>query len=73
MTPDNLAYFWLGIRQNTSIQEFRYQKEKVAFAFDTLMAIEIELTFNQEINNTILPIVKDSFGRVITTLKLSGV
>ena len=41
MNPDNLGYIWLGIRQNTSIIGLEYQKEKVAFSFDILQAVEI--------------------------------
>ena len=36
MTPDNIGYMWLGLRQNTSITDFRFQRERVVFAFDTL-------------------------------------
>ena len=58
MNPDKLGYIWLGLLQNTSITDFEYQREKVVFAFDTLKAVENELTLNLEINNTILPIIK---------------
>ena len=36
MSVDNLGYLWLGLRENISIVELEYQREKVAFAFDTL-------------------------------------
>ena len=44
----------------------------MAFAFDTLQAVEIDLLLNQEINGTILPIVKKSLGKHLASLDLSG-
>ena len=36
MSVDNLGYMWLGLRENTSVMELEYQRERVAFAFSTL-------------------------------------
>ena len=36
MTPDSLGFLWLGLRENISLMELEFQREKVAFAFDTL-------------------------------------
>ena len=47
---DNLAFIWLGLRDNISVIEFEYQRENVVFALDTLQCVEIELILNQEIN-----------------------
>lgn len=50
MTADSLGYIWLGLRENISVIEILYQRENVAFAFDVLQCVEIDMTFNEEIN-----------------------
>ena len=72
MSVDNLGYMWLGLRENTSVMELEYQRERVAFAFSTLQAVEIDLILNQEINATILPIVEKQNEKHLSALDLSG-
>ena len=71
MTVDNLGYVWLGLRQNISLIELEFQREKVAFAFDTLQCVEIDLILNQEINEVILPRVEGSLVKNHPQLELN--
>ena len=73
MSVDNLGYIWLGLRQNISLVELEFQREKVAFAFDTMQCVEIDLILNQEINTMIKPKVEGAFmrGKPINSLDLS--
>ena len=52
---EDLTPIWLGLRDNISVCELEYQREKVVFAFDILQCVEIELILNQEICQTIFP------------------
>ena len=72
MSVDNLGIMWLALRQNTSVMGFEYQRERVAFAFQTLQLVEIELTLNREINEIIMPIVEKQNEKHLTTLDLNG-
>ena len=72
MSVDNLGYIWLGLRQNTSVMELEHQRERVAFAFTTLQAVEIELVLNQEINELIYPVVGQMNEKRPTALDLTG-
>ena len=46
MTVDNLGYIWLGLRENISVVEMEHQNQKLAFAPDYLVAVDIEMVLN---------------------------
>ena len=36
MSVDSLGYIWLGLRENISVMDIEFQREKIVFAFETM-------------------------------------
>ena len=46
MTPDDLAYIWLGLRENLRVTNIDYQTEKVFLFLDTIQCVNAEMHLN---------------------------